>query len=71
MTTVFYYIFISSLNAVRCFNSSITGPETFEVDEHPRPTTKESLAKLAPVFKKNGVVTAGNASVIINYSRKS
>ncbi|XP_029642387.1 3-ketoacyl-CoA thiolase, mitochondrial isoform X1 [Octopus sinensis] len=40
------------------------GAETFEVDEHPRPTTKESLAKLPPVFKKNGVVTAGNASGI-------
>jgi acetyl-CoA acyltransferase 2 len=38
---------------------------TFQVDEHPRPqTTKEVLAKLAPVFKKDGVVTAGNASGI-------
>ncbi|VDD93348.1 unnamed protein product [Enterobius vermicularis] len=34
----------------------------FEVDEHPRPTTAETLAKLSPVFKKDGVVTAGNAS---------
>jgi acetyl-CoA acetyltransferase family protein len=34
-------------------------------DEHPRPeTTMEGLAKLAPVFKKDGVVTAGNASGI-------
>ena len=34
-------------------------------DEHRRPdTTAESLAKLAPVFQKNGVVTAGNASGI-------
>lgn len=34
-------------------------------DEHPRPkTTKESLAKLKPVFKEGGVVTAGNASGI-------
>lgn len=41
-----------------------TGPEAFEVDEHPRPqTTMESLAKLPPVFKKGGTVTAGNASV--------
>lgn len=40
------------------------GPEMFEVDEHPRPqTTMESLTKLPPVFKKNGTVTAGNASV--------
>src|SRR3954453_1702723 len=39
------------------------GPVQFAVDEHPRPqTTMEALAKLAPVFKKDGVVTAGNAS---------
>jgi acetyl-CoA C-acetyltransferase len=32
-------------------------------DEHPRPdTTMESLAKLPPVFRKDGSVTAGNAS---------
>ena len=32
-------------------------------DEHRRPdTTAEGLAKLAPVFQKDGVVTAGNAS---------
>lgn len=41
------------------------GPTTFVVDEHARPdTTLEGLAKLAPVFKKDGVVTAGNASGI-------
>ena len=35
------------------------------VDEHPRPqTTMEVLAKLPTVFKKDGVVTAGNASGI-------
>jgi acetyl-CoA acetyltransferase family protein len=34
-------------------------------DEHPRPeTTLEGLAALQPAFKKNGVVTAGNASGI-------
>jgi acetyl-CoA acetyltransferase family protein len=33
------------------------------VDEHPRPdTTVEKLAKLPPVFKKGGTVTAGNSS---------
>jgi acetyl-CoA acyltransferase 2 len=38
---------------------------TFDKDEHPRPqTTLETLAKLTPVFKKDGVVTAGNASGI-------
>jgi acetyl-CoA acyltransferase len=35
----------------------------FEVDEHPRPdTTLEALAKLKPVVKAGGTVTAGNAS---------
>ncbi|KOC70732.1 3-ketoacyl-CoA thiolase, mitochondrial [Habropoda laboriosa] len=34
-------------------------------DEHPRPqTTIQSLTKLAPVFKKDGLVTAGSASGI-------
>ncbi|MBV8729940.1 MAG: 3-oxoadipyl-CoA thiolase [Acidobacteriia bacterium] len=38
-------------------------PNKFEVDEHPRPdTTLEALAKLKPVVKPNGTVTAGNAS---------
>lgn len=33
------------------------------VDEHMRPdTTPEALEKLAPVFRKDGLVTAGNAS---------
>jgi acetyl-CoA acyltransferase 2 len=41
------------------------GPVTFDKDEHPRPdTTPEGLAKLTPVFKKDGTVTAGNASGI-------
>jgi acetyl-CoA C-acetyltransferase len=35
----------------------------FEVDEHVRPdASMESMAKLRPVFKKDGTVTAGNAS---------
>lgn len=39
--------------------------EMFERDEHMRPeSTLEGLAKLKPVFKENGVVTAGNASGI-------
>lgn len=38
---------------------------SFERDEHMRPeTTAEVLAKLKPVFKSDGVVTAGNASGI-------
>jgi acetyl-CoA C-acetyltransferase len=45
------------------------GPKrtTIEVtrDEHPRPeTTAETLGKLAPVFEKDGSVTAGNAAGI-------
>lgn len=36
---------------------------TFDRDEHMRPDTSlEALAKLKPVFKRNGTVTAGNAS---------
>lgn len=35
-----------------------------DTDEHPRPqTTLEGLQKLKPVFKKDGLVTAGSASV--------
>ncbi len=36
----------------------------FKVDEFPRATTAEALAKLKPAFKKDGVVTAGNSSGI-------
>jgi acetyl-CoA C-acetyltransferase len=36
----------------------------FDTDEHPRETSMEALAKLPPVFKKDGAVTAGNASAI-------
>jgi 3-oxoadipyl-CoA thiolase len=44
-----------------------TGKKTMEVadDEHPRPeTTLEQLAKLKPVFRPGGTVTAGNSSGI-------
>jgi acetyl-CoA C-acetyltransferase len=34
----------------------------FAADEHPKSTTAEALAKLRPAFKKDGTVTAGNAS---------
>jgi acetyl-CoA C-acetyltransferase len=36
----------------------------FDTDEHPRETSLEALAKLPSVFKKDGSVTAGNASGI-------
>jgi 3-oxoadipyl-CoA thiolase len=36
-----------------------------DADEHPRPdTTTESLARLRPVFREDGTVTAGNSSGI-------
>ncbi|MDF2713371.1 MAG: thlA 2 [Paenibacillus sp.] len=38
------------------------GPVRFSVDEHPRKTDLDKLAALQPAFKKNGTVTAGNAS---------
>ncbi|MEK3934843.1 thiolase family protein [Sporosarcina sp. FSL W7-1349] len=38
------------------------GTVTFQVDEYPRQTTLGQLAKLKPVFKEGGSVTAGNAS---------
>lgn len=38
------------------------GSVIFEVDEHPRKTSLEALAKLPPVFKEGGTVTAGNSS---------
>ena len=34
----------------------------FDTDEHPRETSLEKLAALKPAFKKDGSVTAGNAS---------
>ncbi len=36
----------------------------FARDEHPKATTAEKLACLKPVFRKEGTVTAGNASGI-------
>jgi acetyl-CoA acetyltransferase family protein len=43
------------------------GVQQFARDDHMRPeTTLEGLAKLAPSFSKNGCVTAGNASGIVD-----
>ncbi len=36
----------------------------FDTDERPMDTSMEKMAKLSPVFKKDGTVTAGNASGI-------
>ena len=38
------------------------GSVMFSQDEHPRATTLEQLALMKPAFKKDGSVTAGNAS---------
>jgi acetyl-CoA acyltransferase 2 len=46
-------------------NRKTKAMEDWRGDEHMRPdTTQEVLAKLPPYFKKDGVVTAGNASGI-------
>jgi acetyl-CoA C-acetyltransferase len=39
-------------------------PKVFDTDERPMETSMEKMAKLPPVFKKDGTVTAGNASGI-------
>ena len=39
-------------------------PKVFRQDECPQPTSYEQLAKMKPAFKKEGVTTAGNASII-------
>jgi len=40
------------------------GDIVFDTDEHPRESTIEDFAKLAPVFQKDGLVTAATASGI-------
>ena len=50
---------------VRITRSTRKGDVVFDTDEHVKAgTTLESLAKLKPVFRKDGSVTAGNASGI-------
>ena len=39
-------------------------PIVFDTDERPMETSEEKMGKLAPAFKKDGTVTAGNASGI-------
>lgn len=39
-------------------------PKVFKQDECPQPTSLEQLAQMRPAFKKGGVTTAGNASII-------
>ncbi len=46
----------------RVFENGAWRDLVFEVDEGPRPSTIEALAKLRPAFKAKGTVTAGNSS---------
>ena len=39
-------------------------PVIFDTDECPRETSYETMAKMRPAFKKDGVATVGNASII-------
>lgn len=50
------------------FKLKVKGQQVdFAVDEHPRPkTTIEGLNKLKSIFQKDGLVTAGSASVRFN-----
>ncbi|MDZ4862668.1 MAG: acetyl-CoA C-acetyltransferase [Gemmatimonadota bacterium] len=57
--------FADEIVPVPLMNRKTKQAEPWAADEHMRPdTTAEGLAKLAPYFKKEGVVTAGNASGI-------
>ncbi|MDI6822824.1 MAG: thiolase family protein [Bacillota bacterium] len=73
------FAYLSQLKAVRAVNEGRFkeqivpvpipqkkgDPIIFDTDEHPRPdTSPEALAKLPPVFKPGGSVTAGNSSGI-------
>jgi len=57
--------YTAELVPVMLKNRKTRQEEPWAGDEHMRPdTTPEALAKLSPHFKKDGVVTAGNASGI-------
>ena len=58
-------VFADEVVPVPIQNRKTKQAEDWAADEHMRPgTTMEALAKLPPYFKKDGVVTAGNASGI-------
>jgi acetyl-CoA acyltransferase 2 len=58
-------VFTEEVVPVAIQNRKTRAAEEWATDEHMRPaTTPEALAKLPPYFKKDGVVTAGNASGI-------
>jgi len=53
----------AAIVAVETLGDRKSGPILVEADEHPRPgTTLEALAKLRPIVRAGGTVTAGNAS---------
>src|SRR5262245_45998590 len=55
----------AAANAAGRFDDELVPVGDVSVDEHPRPeTTAEALAKLKPAFRRDGTVTAGNASGI-------
>ena len=57
--------YADELAPVPITNRKTKQAEPWAADEHVRPdTTPEALAKLPPYFRKDGVVTAGNASGI-------
>lgn len=57
--------FADEVVAIEVKNPKTRKTETFARDEHMRPDTSlEGLARLKPVFRNTGVVTAGNASGI-------
>ena len=58
-------VFAAEITAVEV--NSRKGSVLFDHDDHMRPeTTLEGLAKLKPAFSKDGFVTAGNASGIVD-----
>ncbi len=58
-------VFADEIVPIPIKNRKTRETEDWAADEHMRPdTTLEGLAKLKPYFKKDGVVTAGNASGI-------
>jgi acetyl-CoA acetyltransferase family protein len=58
-------VFADEVVPIEVKNPKTRKTETFDRDEHMRPDTSlEALGRLKPVFRENGVVTAGNASGI-------
>ena len=58
-------VFAEEVVPVPVLNRKTRQAEPWAADEHMRPgTTPEALAKLAPYFRTDGVITAGNASGI-------